>query len=124
MIRFFDRMEANKPMERSNWFVQTNTSLYHPSPLASTPDPTLEIGDIKIRTECQTFRRLPKTGAVLFTVRTFMTDLCELSREELANFAGTVRDMSEETRNYKGVEHWGPVALAYCDEMTSKSDME
>lgn len=36
---------------------------------------------IMIRTERQTFRRLPKTGGILFTIRTYMTPVVELVQE-------------------------------------------
>jgi len=36
---------------------------------------------IVLRTERQTFRRLPKTGAILFTIRTYTTPVVKLAQE-------------------------------------------
>ena len=103
-------------MERSSFFVQTTPTLFHPEPLPTFAT-TLKVADLIIRHEKQTFRRLPKTGAILFTVRTFMQPLVDLRTEDLEKFAATVRAWPGDIASYKGRDFWGPVALNYCDEI-------
>jgi hypothetical protein len=50
-----------------------------------------------LRTERQTFRRLPKTGAILFTIRTYTTPVVKLVQEPgvPARLASAVRSWPE-----------------------------
>jgi Protein of unknown function (DUF3445) len=104
-------------MERSNFFVQTTPTLFHPHPFPTSTTGVLRVHDLVIRHEKQTFRRLPKSNAILFTVRTYMDYLIDLDEGELADFAVAVRAWPGNVASYKGRDFWGPVALNYCDEM-------
>src|ERR1700729_3211099 len=47
----------------------------------SRQTPLVSPSTIRLRTERQTLRRLPKSGAILFTVRTYMFPVTELAKE-------------------------------------------
>ena len=64
--RVFTGLKPDTVLERLNWTVQTSNKHY-------TPDrPSVahkRIEDLHLRVERQTLRKLPKTGAVVFTIR-------------------------------------------------------
>lgn len=69
--RFLERIPAGRIVLRRNWGVHDHATLFapeHPPPAAGvTP---ANAGDrLWLRSERQTLRRLPHTGAVLFTIR-------------------------------------------------------
>lgn len=107
-------------MERSNYFVEVkrpdeNLSeiLYRPNALCekelSNPSPE----EVIIRRERQTFRRLPRTGAIVFGVKTYLTPLNQLSMQELENFATEIKSWPEYVGKYKGKDVWGAKVLEY-----------
>lgn len=93
MRRFFRRLNVSNPVERNNFFVQTNDVLFQQEPFADWLPQLPKIEDIHIRHERQTLRRLPRSGAIIFMVRTFMTPLLDLEKEKdsLKTFLEDVR---------------------------------
>ena len=77
---------------------------------------------IMIRRERQTFRRLSKTDAIVFTVKTSMTPLTSLSMEERKKIAAEIRTWPEDIAKYKGIGVWGTPVLHFCDGLTSEVD--
>lgn len=71
--------------------------------------------DIIIKSERQTFHRLPKTNAVVFTVKTSITPLVQFPKEELEGLAAEIRSWLEGIATYKGRSLWGGPVLGYCD---------
>ncbi|KAH0537133.1 hypothetical protein FGG08_006037 [Glutinoglossum americanum] len=98
----------------------TTPILFHPHPFPISATTSLSACDLVIRHERQTFRRLPKSNAILFTVRTYMDRLVDLSKEDSANFAAAVRAWPDNVASYKGRDFWGPAALNYYDEKTKE----
>jgi hypothetical protein len=110
-------------MERTNLFIQTTAELFQDAPeLAS--EQALDVEQIIVRRERQTFRRLEKSGAVLFTVRTYMQPLTELRIEEVRALKSRILGWEEEIRVYKGWSIWGKVVVSYCDERIGKEQVE
>lgn len=70
---------------------------------------------ILLRRERQTFRRLPKSGAIVFGVRTSVARLSELDKEECEGLAGEVRNWPDQVWKYKGGDIWGSSVLEYCE---------
>ncbi|KAL4809212.1 hypothetical protein BDV18DRAFT_76935 [Aspergillus unguis] len=120
--KFLCRLTPETPMERSNYFVEVKRPdenlfeiLYRPTTLSEdNPDPSPQ--DLVIRRERQTFRRLPRTGTIVFGVKTFLTTLDELPMQELENFAREIKSWPERVGEYKGVETWGAKALEFCEK--------
>ena len=122
---FFDKIADGKmePQERYNIFVQTSPDLFTREPADTTsPDPS-EIGkviglrfeDVYIRREKQTFSVLPQSKTVLFTVRTFIEPITELSITELTDFYNGVKLWKDDIASYKGINRWGPVLDKYVN---------
>jgi dimethylamine monooxygenase subunit A len=77
--RFFDRLTVDRPVWRRNVSLKPSVALYLPSSDASSKAKRIDGGPSGIpqwiRTERQTLRRLPQTGAILFTIRTQFASL-------------------------------------------------
>lgn len=115
-------------MERSNYFVEVKRPdenlleiLYRPTSL-SEPNPNPSPEDIVIRRERQTFRRLPRTGALIFGVKTVLTTLDELPVQELQNLAKEIRSWPDYVGAYKGAEAFAATVLEYCEQKTCEAD--
>lgn len=116
-------------MERSNYFVEIKRPdenlieiLYRPKGLCEKDlsDPSPE--EIIIRRERQTFRRLPKTGTILFGVKTYLTTLDQLPMQELENLAKEMRSWPEYVGEYKGKDVWGAKVLEFYKSRIGQMD--
>jgi hypothetical protein len=114
------RLTPESPMERSNYFVEIkqpgedlSSTLFRPDGLVD-PDLNLRPDDILIRRERQTFRRLPRTGALVFGVKTTLTTLSELHLQEVQNLATEIQNWPEDMALYKGRNIWGKKVLEFC----------
>lgn len=105
---FFLNLKVSAPVQRNNFFLQTTPSIFQQDPFPSFVDVPPAIEDIIIRHERQTLRRLPKSGAILFTVRTFfmpVTDL-ESEPESLRELVDSALAMPDEMALYKCRHVW------------------
>ena len=97
--RYLERLPVDRIAMRRNWTVNDHDTLFapeHPPPVAGIDASTA--GDrLWIRSERQTLRRLPETGAVLFTIRVQQAPLGTLrSRPDLARpMASALRATAE-----------------------------
>ena len=110
-------------MERSSVFIQTSPNLFQNEP-ESVPDQLnqAKVADIKVRRERQTFTRLPKSNAILFTVRTYMTPLTALEDTELLALRSQIWGWEEEIKTYKGWAIWGDTVERWCEDRLGKRD--
>lgn len=120
LVRFFCRLTPESPMERSNYFLETKEpdedlgdTLFRPMAL-NEDQPGLSIDNILLRQERQTFRRLPRTGALIFSVKTTLNTFDELPVEQLQALATEIRSWPEDMAKYKGRDIWGQRVLDYC----------
>ncbi len=134
MDRFFSKMQPEKLVVRHNYFFQTDGNLAWSKIMGSedsddfgwhnAPDnPPIE--QCYFRTERQTLRRLPRTGALLFTVRTYLIPVTELYKEPYApgKLAAAVRGWSEEVAEYKGLRKYEKTLLEYLDNLHKEQVM-
>ncbi len=72
--RFFDRLTVERPVWRRNLSLKPTNALYLPVSKGAVERKRIEVSDdgapYWLRTERQTLRRLPRTGAILFGIRT------------------------------------------------------
>ncbi|KAH9938720.1 uncharacterized protein B0H18DRAFT_949969 [Fomitopsis serialis] len=75
-------------------------------------DPTT----VFLRTERQTLRRLPKTGAIVFTIRVYQTRVTDLAKEPgvPGRLASSIRGWSEDVAQYKDLFAYKDI-LQYLD---------
>lgn len=108
-------------MERHPLFIQAVPELFQLTNLASATksqqnpgdsnaisksSPRITPEDIHVRRERQTFTRLPVSGAVLFTVRSYITPITALDDDEVAALLEITGSWSDEMAAYKGKETW------------------
>ncbi len=70
--RFHDRLTADRPAWRRNWFVAPTSELHLPAyghQLHAVSGIEADGSPMWIRSERQTLRRLPETDAIVFTIR-------------------------------------------------------
>ncbi|KAK4180918.1 hypothetical protein QBC36DRAFT_2131 [Triangularia setosa] len=128
MERFFSKLEVGKPVKRMNWGVQTHAELYTPSgnhihedeveKLTEEDVESVDIGQTRLRVELQTLTRLPDTGAVMFSFKTFLYGLDEVKAEgkgeELAEAVeGLKGGNAKGMWVYKGGVRWGERVCEY-----------
>lgn len=74
--RFLAHISPERPVSRFNWALQGDPGLFHPAaPEATASSDTT----LYYRVERQTLRRLPRSGAIAFTIRVFLHPLAALS---------------------------------------------
>jgi hypothetical protein len=84
----------------------------------ATADSTnLAIHDIHFRSERQSLRRLPKSRALLFTIRTYFEPVTVIAQEPHVpgRLAAAIRSWDETVSYYKGKSQWDRVLLPYLD---------
>jgi hypothetical protein len=69
------------------------------------------------RSERQSLRRLPKSGGVVFTIRTYFVPITEICEEDYVpgRLASAVRSWGPDVSNYKGKDKYEDVLLEYLD---------
>jgi len=98
--------------------VQTDKTLFQQEPFAAQKGAeSVKIEDVQIRHERQTLRRLPRSRAILFTVRTYLTPVVELASDKasLYSLRESIRAMPEEMAEYKGKGLWGDVFEGWAE---------
>jgi len=125
--RFISLLAPDRPVWRLNWSLTDDPALFQPVGHGRRdidPDITPDTAGRRmfLRVERQTLRRLPRTGAVLFTIRTYQRPLEALADRpaELGGLATAVRALPEDTARYKSIMPFREALLAYLDG--AKSD--
>jgi hypothetical protein len=80
---FFDRLRPERSFWRLGWGILDTPDGYTPLDGTAAPrpaSPTLD--DAYVRVERETLRRLPRTGAVVFTIRTYISPLRSVAADE------------------------------------------
>lgn len=141
MERFFRRLPVDKAVIRNNYFVQVTRpdetqEQVDRDELAWAegtmgPEDAYENGQdrissseeaklewIHLRTERQTLRRLPHSGGVVFTIRTYLTPIVELEAEVAGRLGSALRSWPGDVGQYKGREGggWFRAVVEYLDD--------
>ena len=129
MLSFFRRLMPEKPMLRNNYFIQVDDNLGW-SPSIGSED-VVELKGWKaaewdraiehhwFRSERQSLRRLPRTGAIVFTIRTYFHPIVDIAKEPYVpgRLASAIKSWGDDVSRYKGKERYQKVLLAYLDRM-------
>ena len=116
---FFRTLKAGEIYGRSNWFVVANDNLrYLPQ-----GDPAERFAHVTernageslfLRCERQTLRRMPQSGAVLFTIGIAVEPLGKVSTALLDRIAGAVTDLGEGEHARRAAPHYAGALVAYA----------
>ncbi|TDZ40065.1 hypothetical protein C8035_v004952 [Colletotrichum spinosum] len=131
MASFFRRLRCEQMYSRNNYFIQVDDSLpwswsigQEDDPVVSwsTADKNRAVEKHFFRSERQSLRRLPRTGAVVFTIRTYFHPVTELAAEDYVpgRLASAIRSWDETVASYKGRDTYGEVLLEYLDREHQK----
>ncbi len=104
--RVFDGLRPDLVLERYNWTLQCGPDRHtpHGAPLrARAASVALRDAEtsLHLRVERQTIRRLPQTGAVLFTIRVCLDPLTAIAPVDRPMLAQAWRALQGEGRSYK-----------------------
>lgn len=117
--RFFSILKPEKPVWRLNWGIYDDPAPFQPvAPAVARTVTADNAGEaLWLRVERQTLRRLRESGAILFTIRTYITPLgaAITGAEAAAELAASIRDMPAQTRHYKHIDPIAPALLLWLD---------
>lgn len=127
MTNFFRRLKPEDPVLRNNYFIQVDEELAWSGSIGGEDEREVkgwdgaEEGRVVerhyFRSERQSLRRLARTGAVVFTIRTYFEPVTRIVGEEYVpgRLASAVRSWGDDVARYKGREKYGEVLLGYLD---------
>lgn len=103
--RLFTSLKPDKPLLRFNWSVQKSSELFWRSDLLQQSVDTEAPGELYWRVERQTLRRLPETGAIVFSIRIFIHSFSDLDlyRGVPADWRSMIRRLPGDQKEYKGL---------------------
>ncbi|KAL1849554.1 hypothetical protein Plec18170_007462 [Paecilomyces lecythidis] len=129
MNRFFKNLTPEKPVTRNNYFIQLDDGLHWSHRMgkqdggdiaswATSDNSNLTVQELHFRSERQTLRRLPRSKALLFTVRTYFEPIATIAKEPHVpgRLAEAIRSWDDVVSTYKGKQKWEHILLPYLDE--------
>lgn len=135
MDKFFKRLTPESPVVRNNYFMQTDPHLDwsisigpedSPNVGWNTAQPATDISQIYYRSERQSLRRLPISGAVAFTIRTYFHPLTDIAEEPgiPERLYKGIESWSDDVKEYRGYSKFCDVVMPYLkqkwDEQAAK----
>lgn len=129
MEKFFTRLTCDKPVVRNNYFIQTDDDLAWSSSIGSedipdvgwnTAEPANDVNMIYYRSERQSVRRLPLTGCIVFTIRTYFLPITKMCLEPHVpkRLLDGILSWDDDVRRYRGYEKFKDVLIPYLEEQT------
>jgi len=119
VTHFFAALKPGRILARVNWGIADDPARFQP--VGREADAAVTAANagsvLYLRLERQTLRRLPQSGAVLFTIATEITPLDRViaTRDDANDLAGAIRDMSPAMLRYKHLTAAAPVLLAWLE---------
>jgi len=95
MERIFTNLQPETPLERANFLIYTNPDLHQPMPESQAIERTPSAPRY-VRCERQTLRRLPETGAIVFSIHTYLYPARDLGAEAYAALAAYRPELAED----------------------------
>ncbi len=99
------RLTVERPVWRLNWSLVDDPTLFQPGGHGQTDAAPVDPEDLYLRVERQTLRRLPETGAILFTIRTYVRPLPDgvTAKHDRERLADALEAMPDDVRTYKSL---------------------
>ncbi|HEX3504650.1 MAG TPA: DUF3445 domain-containing protein [Xanthobacteraceae bacterium] len=120
--RFFKNLAAGTIMWRANWLIHATPDLFQAghkldAATAAAITPANAGEKLWLRVERQTLRRLPQSGAVLFTIRTHVTRLGEAicDAKSAQDLALAVQTMPDDVARYRSMSAFRVALLQFLD---------
>ncbi|MDY7098958.1 MAG: DUF3445 domain-containing protein, partial [Pseudomonadota bacterium] len=117
---FMEKLAAGPVFGRCNWFIAPtgekrwlNTGDAKEAFAHVTPEKAGET--LFVRSERQTLRRLPQTGAILFTIGIYVEPLGALSLHNIRFLAGAARSLVSGEGERRGTGAYASALIGYAD---------
>ncbi|MGA7690570.1 MAG: DUF3445 domain-containing protein [Jiangellales bacterium] len=112
-----DRLRTDRPVWRLNWSILDDDALFQPADDHRGRREHLDLAEATFRVERQTLRRLPLSGDIVFTIRTYRHRLPDVvaSPERAADLAAMLRTCPTDLAEYKGWTSMLPSLLHQLD---------
>ncbi|OSS49219.1 hypothetical protein B5807_05606 [Epicoccum nigrum] len=131
MLNMFKRLQPEKPVLRNNYFIQVDDNLAWSESLGGEDDEGINwasagmvegIENVHFRSERQSLRRLPRSGGIVFTIRTYFHRITDICQEPYVpgRLASAMRSWGDDVSHYKGKAQYADVVLRYLDAMHQK----
>jgi hypothetical protein len=103
-----------RPVWRLNWTIHDSPALFQPAG-TKRPPPTDFARAVFLRVERQTLRRLPQSGDVLFTIRTYVTPLGEIAQDAdtARRLAAAIETLPGALRDYRSLTQFADALVAW-----------
>jgi hypothetical protein len=112
---YLEKVQLHKPVWRLNWTIHDSDQLF--APVAVHRALGLTARDVLDRTflrvERQTLRRLPRTGYVVFTIRTYVTSMAAVAADpgRRCLVHEVIETLPDDLAAYKGLAAFRPALL-------------
>lgn len=107
--RTLARLTPERSFWRLGWTVLDTDDLYQAvDGTATSVAPVSNPADFWLRVERETLRRFPTTGAVLFTIRTYLTPIRDIPVNSTEHLAAALEAMDDDIVDYKSLQSIGP----------------
>ncbi|ODV97835.1 hypothetical protein PACTADRAFT_20862, partial [Pachysolen tannophilus NRRL Y-2460] len=126
MNKFFNRINSSQYVVRNNWSIQTHDKIHdlglnHGKPgqdiskIEKLKPEFLDFNKVFLRSERQVLTRLPKTKAVVMSIKTYFTPLIKLREEENMSevLCNAIDGLPDDLAIYKNKIKWGEAVKAY-----------
>ncbi len=109
------RLTVDKPIWRLNWSVVDDGTLFQPTGHGRAVGPSVSPTELFFRLERQTLRRLQRSGAILFTIRTYMRPLPSaiVAQQDRDRLAAAIEAMPQDVRTYKSLSAFAEETIAW-----------
>ncbi|GAA4644009.1 hypothetical protein GCM10023115_19690 [Pontixanthobacter gangjinensis] len=116
---FMAKLKPGKIFGRCNWFVAPTPELRW----IAGSSPEIAFGDVTagnagetlfVRSERQTLRRLPETGAIVFTIGVYVVPLGSLSRANVELLANAMEGLLQGEGDRRGAPHYADALIGYA----------
>lgn len=121
-LKYLLRLQYGQPVRRLNWTMTINPRLdtspenypvWGPDKATVTPENVAE--KVHLRVELQTLYRLPRSGAILFGIRCYLTSLADIAKvpKWRRRLHRVLRDLHPDIAAYKGIPRYQQTVLDY-----------
>ena len=117
----FDKLTADRSMWRANWTLLDNATRFQPTPPSAENQLKIEGANLDeqifFRVERQTLRKMPESGDIVFTIRTYVTPLGSVLQEieTPEKLLEAIKTMEPEHVAYKGWNALKPALIAHLE---------
>ncbi|EER31948.1 conserved hypothetical protein [Candida tropicalis MYA-3404] len=133
MNKLFRRIEVDSPVVRNNYFIQTDGRLDWSHSIGDEDDGEIgwriakeatDINEVYFRSERQSLRRLPISGALCFTVRTYFIPIVKLVEEDYVpkRLLDGLLSWTPDIREYKGFHTFEKVLIPFLEQKAKEQE--